>query len=165
MQRFQYDNLTSDQLRIGIALLNQEGAVVDALEQAADEAVTEALAPFGLNQVGAGIGHTASGATGGARTQPTKSQQAAARPAKRATVAAAQDSGSRTGRARTRAAKGATGGVSPAQLESRKLQGAYIAAIRSVPQSRRAKYKSLVKGPGGRQAAIDAIHHDHPAKA
>lgn len=152
MSRFVYENLTSDQLRIGVALLNQEGAVVEALEAAADKAVTEALAPFGLNQVGAGIGRAAAvaaatpaaskvvgGAQGGARAQSTKSA-----PRK----------------------KGAGGPrVSPAQLESRRLQGLYIAAIRSVPTSRRNKYKALVKGPGGRQAAIDAIHRDYTVKA
>jgi hypothetical protein len=47
----------------------------------------------------------------------------------------------------------------PASAEvqaSRQLQGKYIAAIRSVPKTQRAKYAKIA-GAEGRQAAIDAI--------
>lgn len=49
-----------------------------------------------------------------------------------------------------------TSPVSPETLASRQLQGRYIAAIRNVPKTQRAKYQKLAK-ESGRQAAIDAI--------
>lgn len=159
MARFQYDNLTSDQLRIGIALLNQESAVVEALEAAVEKAVGEAVSPFGITAGDITAHGNSGGAAGGARTKATK------RAALRQLHAAADqvhtdlDKVPLTGgQVRKRGSKRK---VSPRQLASRELQGSYISAIRSVPESRRSKYKAIVK-KHGRQAAIDAIYGDYP---
>ena len=146
MARFQYDNLNERQLRIGIALLKDEDALVEALEQALDNAVADAMKPFGID-VGE-VSMDRGGAAGGARKQTTKS----AGPAKVYENRAPADRVRKVRKPR----------LSADQTLSRQLQGTYIAAIRRVPASKRPKFKALVKGPGGRQAAIDAIYLAYP---
>lgn len=152
MARFQYDKLTADQLRIGIALLNQESAVVEALEQAVERAVGEAVSPFGITAGDITAGGSGGGASGGARAQTTKSGE----PRKRGRGRPAKDAQPTTAK---RARKPRIGSE---QAASRQLQGRYLAAIRSVPKSKRNHYKALVKGEGGRQGAVDAIYRDYP---
>jgi len=147
--RFNYDNLNEKQFRIAIALLNQEDEVVAALETAAANAIKEMLAAFDI--IGFDPANVLNGgAAGGARKQTTKS----AGPAKVYENRAPADRVRKVRKPR----------LSADQTLSRQLQGKYIAAIRSVPKSKRAHYKALVKGPGGRQAAIDAIYLTYPRK-
>lgn len=164
MSRFVYEKLTEHQLRMGVALLNQESAVVEALEDAVSNAINSAiegaLTTFGIDGLdGANARSITGGAAGGARAETTKSRPAARRRTggkKRARA------GSVVGQLASIGIGKGVSKVSPSQLASRKLQGLYIAAIRSVPKSRRAKYKAIVKTAGGRQAAIDAIYGDYP---
>jgi len=145
--RFVYDNLTHEQLRIGIALAHVEEEITEALEVAAAQAINDALAPFGLNNAALITG----GAAGGARAQTMKSGSSSKRPAEAKRV-------QRPGHV-----KGAT--ISAGQLASRQLQGRYLAAIRSVPKYRRKQYKAIAQDPKlGRQAAVDAIYRDYPKK-
>ena len=154
MARFNYDNLNEKQLRIAIALLNQEDEVVAALEGAAEQAIDNALEPFGLSHIH--VADDGGGAAGGARKQTTKRAAIRQLHAASADAHAALDS---VPRKRVRKPR-----LSADQTASRQLQGIYIAAIRRVPERKRAHYKALVKGPGGRQAAIDAIYLAYPRK-
>ncbi len=149
MARFNYDNLNEEQLRIAIALLSQEDEVVNALEIAAANAINDALEPFGLNNAA----HLDDGgAAGGARKQPTK------RADQHKSRISGASNNSNTPEPRKAARKPR---LSADQTLSRQLQGKYIAAIRSVPKSKRAHFKGLVKLQG-RQAAIDAIYAAYP---
>jgi len=159
--RFNYDNLNEKQLRIAIALLNQEDEVVAALESAAEQAIDNALEPFGLSHIH--VADDGGGAAGGARKQTTKRAASSEVQATSGdlrfhpnTHLAAEVGGKRGGNKRVRKPR-----LSADQTLSRQLQGKYIAAIRSVPKSKRAHFKGLVKLQG-RQAAIDAIYAAYP---
>lgn len=154
MSRFSYDNLNEKQLRIAIALLNQEDEVVGVLETAAADAIKEALANFdiiGFDEANV----TNGGAAGGARKQTTK------RAAIRQFHVAAAEAHAALDKVPLRKS-GRKPRLGADQTASRQLQGKYIAAIRSVPKSKRAQFKALVKSAGGRQAAIDAIYAAYP---
>lgn len=51
-----------------------------------------------------------------------------------------------------------------ATAKSRKLQGAYLAAIRRVPKSKRGGFNTIAQSDG-REAAITAINRSYPAAA
>lgn len=145
MARFQYDKLSEHQLRIAIGLLNQEERVVEVLEEAVEHKINEVVSAFGIS-VGDITNPHSGGAPGGARAKVTKRAKVASNEAVK--------------RARGRKPSSRFT-ISADQLASRQLQGRYLAAIRSVPKSKRGKYKSIAQG-GDRQAAVDAIYKDYP---
>ncbi len=156
MARFQYDKLNEKQLRIAIALLNQEDEVVSVLEITAAQRINDVLSAFDID-IATSVN---SGAPGGARAQTTKSSNGPV------TSFGSRDGALIVSRKPARRVqrpghvKGAT--VSSGQLASRQLQGQYIAAVRRVPKTKRKSYKA---GPDcSREQAIERIDRDYPKK-
>ena len=141
IKRVKYEDMSAGQLRIAIGKLGTESDIEQAFVDAARDAVANTLDAFGLTeapQVGT--------------EEVTHSQRRSK-----------SSSGKKRGRpAGSKQANKAPSADEAVKLASRQLQGRYLAAIRSVPKSKRSQYKAIAKGPAGRQAAVDAIYRDYP---